>query len=55
MCVVADSKKIPDLIVEIANSPDRSKYIKNTKNLKRFYKSQINPFYSKLFKELSVK
>lgn len=55
MCVVADESRIPQVIVGISRSKDRKRYIKNTKNLARFFKSGIIPFYSKLFEEIGAK
>ena len=55
MCIVRDEKNIPDAIVEILNSKDKRKYIKNRDNINTFSVSGINGFYSGLFKKLKGK
>ena len=55
MCVVADENAIPKKIVEIANSKDPKKYIRNTKNLAIFSKSEVTRFYGSLFRRLGLK
>jgi glycosyltransferase involved in cell wall biosynthesis len=55
MCVVADEDKIPSIIAKIADSKDRSRYIRNEENLKMFYKSRVNNFYDRLFAEIGAK
>ncbi len=53
MCIKADFDSIPNRIIKIIESYDRSIFIKNSNNLKRFYYSEINSFYTKLFRRIS--
>ncbi|MGD0729500.1 MAG: glycosyltransferase family 4 protein [Candidatus Micrarchaeaceae archaeon] len=55
MCIVKDEISISDAIVEILNSKDKSKYIKNKEKLKTFSISNVNAFYSNLFRKISDK
>lgn len=55
MCVVADESIIPEVIAAVSKSKSRNRYIKNTRNLSRFFKSRISLFYSKLFEEIGAK
>lgn len=52
MCMMGDQISIPDMIVEILNSSDKRKYIKNPEGLNTFSASNVNRFYSALFKKL---
>ena len=52
MCVVADESRIASVAVKILKSDDKSRYIKNSANLKEFYVSNINRVYSALFDAL---
>ncbi len=52
MCIVADESSIAGVAAKILNSNDKSKYIRNKENLKEFYISNVNHFYSELFDEL---
>ena len=49
MCVVADESRMAGVAARILNSGDKSRYIRNRENLKEFYISNVNHFYSKLF------
>ncbi len=50
MCVVADEKKLADKILEIINSSNKEKYIKNTANLGLFSISKTREVYGRLIR-----
>ena len=52
MCINADIESIPNEIITIIKSYDKSKFIKNSNILKRFYYSEINSFYTRLFRRI---
>jgi glycosyltransferase involved in cell wall biosynthesis len=52
MCVVADESRLAGAAARILSSDDKSRYIKNRANLKEFYISNIDHFYSELFTAL---
>jgi glycosyltransferase involved in cell wall biosynthesis len=51
MCIVEELDKIPILINKILLDKNKSKYIRNIKNLNMFSISRINKFYKNLFKK----
>jgi len=55
MCVVKDEKDIPAEIKSIMYSKEISSFVKNRKNLKRYFVSETNQFYSRLFKSIGAK
>ncbi len=54
LCNVDDESKLPDLLAKIVRSKNKSAFIKNTDNLKRFSVSNTWPFYEGLFKKLEL-
>ncbi len=52
MCVVADEKEIPGMVLKIINSKGKARYIKNSGNAARFEVSKIPETYSRIFKLL---
>jgi L-malate glycosyltransferase len=52
MCVVLEEKQIPKKVVEILKSDDKSRFINNKEEISSFLKSNINSFYSDLFRYL---
>jgi len=52
MCMTMDEINIPEAMIEILNSKNKSKYIRNSAGLKRFSVSGVNPFYENLFRKL---
>ena len=52
MCMVKNEINISDAIVEILESKDKGKYIKNKEMLNTFSVSKTNEFYSNLFRRL---
>ena len=55
MCIVKDEKEIPAEIKSIMHSKDIGSLVKNRDNLKRYFVSETNPFYSRLFKSIGEK
>ena len=55
MCIVKDEKDIPAEIKRIMYSKDIGSLVKNRKNLKRYFVSETNAFYSRLFKSIGAK
>ncbi len=53
MCIKADFDSIPSVVIKIIDSQNKSTFIKNSGNLKRFYYSEISSFYAKLFRRIS--
>ena len=50
MCVVEDERKLADKILEIINSSNKEKYVKNTDNLGLFSISKTREVYEKLIR-----
>ncbi|MDE1810990.1 MAG: glycosyltransferase family 4 protein, partial [Candidatus Micrarchaeota archaeon] len=54
MCVVADETALPAKVIEILRARDKGAYLRNGETLKNFYASNVNKFYSDMFKELGL-
>ena len=55
MCIVKDEKDIPAEIKSIMRSKDIASLVKNRKNLKRYFVSETNAFYSRVFENIGAK
>jgi glycosyltransferase involved in cell wall biosynthesis len=54
MCVVRDEEDLPAAIVRILKSKDKSAFIRNGGNLKKFLISKVNDFYGEIFRGLGL-
>jgi glycosyltransferase involved in cell wall biosynthesis len=54
MCVVDAEVELPDKVIEILKSSDKSKYIKHKENLKLFSAARTNEFYGRIFRKLGL-
>ena len=54
MCVVDAEVELPDKIIEMLKSSDKSKYIKHKEDLYMFSAARTNEFYDKIFKRLGL-
>ena len=54
MCVVEEEVALPAKVIEILRAHNKGRYIRDTETLKNFYISNVNKFYSKLFRELGL-
>jgi glycosyltransferase involved in cell wall biosynthesis len=52
MCMVADERDIAAVAARMLNGKDKGAFIRHRENLKEFYVSNINSFYSALFNSL---
>ncbi len=52
MCVVGSSEELPEIIAKILASKDKSRFIRNRRNLDNFLTSQIPQFYDRLFRKI---
>ncbi len=55
MCVVADENHIAEAAIKIIRSKDPKSFIRNKKNLDRYYVSEVNAFYSAFFRSIGAK
>ena len=51
MCTMEKEQRIAEKALEMINSKDKRKYLRNTKNLERFRIDNVNSFFSKLTSE----
>ncbi len=54
MCVVRNERAVPSAVIEILKSHDRSRFVRNTKNLRGFSTSRIGEVYAAVFKKLGL-
>ena len=54
MCVVKDEKDISDWIIKIMQTKNPGSFVKNKNNLKKYFVSETNAFYSKLFRDIKA-
>ncbi len=54
MCVVRDEKDLPDAIIRILRSRDKSSFIRNGRNMDKFLVSKVNGFYGALFRRIGL-
>ena len=55
MCVVRDEKDLPGAIIEILKSKEKSKFIRNRRNMDKFLVSNVNGFYGEVFRRIGLK